>query len=202
MKRVVYHRFLPVLLGAVLMLMPGFAGLQRVAAQAAPTIKLVSPANGQSVSGPLDVRVQITGLKLDGTKIGTPPQAGVGHWHVYVDDKYAGLSVSDVVTIPNDALPEIAAGQHEIKVQLHNNDHTPIQPDVTNAITVSFTAGQAGAASQPAAAQAPAQSGQQQASALPPTGTGGLVGRHAGWSRWSLLLVGAGTVLLACAGWL
>jgi len=62
-------------------------------------------------------------------------------------------------------MPQIPAGQHELKVQLHNNDHTPIQPDITNAITVSFTAGQAGAASQPAAAQAPAQSGQQQASA-------------------------------------
>src|SRR5690348_3478936 len=69
-------------------------------AQAAPGIKLVSPTAGQTVSGPLDVRAQITNFTLDGTKIGTPPQPGVGHWHVYVDGKYAGLSVSDVVTIP------------------------------------------------------------------------------------------------------
>src|SRR5581483_3902012 len=169
-----------------------------------PSIKIVSPAGGSQLSTtqPNVIKAQIAGLTLDGTKIGTPPQQGVGHWHLYVDGKYAGLSVSDSISLPNDAMPQIPAGQHELKVQLHNNDHTPIQPDITNAITVSFAAGQAGAASQPAAAQAPAQSGQQQASALPPTGTGGLVGRHAGWSPWSFLLVGAGTVLLACAGWL
>ena len=108
-------------------------------ALAAPAIALVAPADGQSVSGPLDVRVRIDGFKLDGTKIGTPPADGVGHWHVYVDGKYAGLSVSDVVTIPNDALPEIPAGRHEIKVQLHNNDHTPVAGDIIAARTVNFT---------------------------------------------------------------
>ncbi|HZQ34622.1 MAG TPA: hypothetical protein VFD32_01735, partial [Dehalococcoidia bacterium] len=86
------RRHLPLLLAALLVWIPVLAGGHRVVAQAAPTIKLVSPTNGQSVSGPLDVRVQITGLTLDGTKIGTPPQAGVGHWHVYLDGKYAGLS--------------------------------------------------------------------------------------------------------------
>lgn len=107
-------------------------------AQAAPGIKLVSPTAGQTVSGPLDVRAQVTNFTLDGTKIGTPPQAGIGHWHVYVDNKYAGLSVSDVVTIPNDALPDIAAGQHEIKVQLHNNDHTPVAGDIISTAMVNF----------------------------------------------------------------
>jgi hypothetical protein len=136
MHRLARFRLVLPLLGVLLLLVPTVG---HVSAQAAPTIKLIAPTSGQAISGPLDVRVQISGLKLDGTKIGTPAQAGVGHWHVYVDGKYAGLSVSDVVTIPNDALPEIAAGQHEIKVQLHNNDHTPIQPDVIATATVNFT---------------------------------------------------------------
>ena len=70
------------------------------------SIKIVSPADGWSQPGDrVEVQVQVEGLKLDGTKIGQPAaqNPGVGHWHVYVDGKYAGLSVSDVVSLPNDA---------------------------------------------------------------------------------------------------
>jgi hypothetical protein len=105
------------------------------------SIKIVSPADNWSASGDrVEVQVQVAGLKLDGTKIGQPAaqNPGVGHWHVYVDGKYAGLSVSDVVSLPNDAMPTIAAGAHEIKVQLHNTDHTPVVPEATDAVNVTF----------------------------------------------------------------
>ena len=111
------------------------------AASTAARIKLVSPTAGASVTGDrLEVQVNITGLKLDGTKIGQPAaqNAGVGHWHVYVDGKYAGLSVSDVISLPNDAMSSISSGQHEIKVQLHNTDHTPLTPEATDTVTVTF----------------------------------------------------------------
>ncbi|HEX5480159.1 MAG TPA: hypothetical protein VFY79_10615 [Dehalococcoidia bacterium] len=118
-------------------------------AAAAPTagsasdasIKILSPADGWSPTGDrMDVQVAVTGLKLDGTKIGLPAaqNPGVGHWHIYVDGKYAGLSVSDVISLPNDAMPSIPAGPHEIKVQLHNTDHTPLQPEATDTINVNF----------------------------------------------------------------
>jgi hypothetical protein len=105
-----------------------------------PSIKIVAPADGATANGRLLVQVAVTGLKLDGTKIGQPAaqNPGVGHWHVYVDGKYAGLSVSDVISLPNDAMPSITPGQHEIKVQLHNTDHTPLTPEVTDTITVNF----------------------------------------------------------------
>src|SRR5579859_7754327 len=157
-----------------------------------PSIKIISPANGAQLSTtrPNEIKVQIPGLKLDGTKIGTPPQPGVGHWHIYIDGKYAGLSVSDSITIPNDALPQIAPGQHEIKVQLHNNDHTPIAGDITNAITATFGAGQVAAGAPPAAANG-----------LPGSGNGGYLNGH-GADRWLVgLLIAAGLLLLGGAGW-
>ena len=104
--------------------------------QAAPVIELRAPTPGQTITGPLDVRVRVTDFTLDGVKIGTPPAPGVGHWHVYVDGEYAGLSVSEVVTLPNDALSQIAPGQHELKVQLHNHDHSPVAGDISTAATV------------------------------------------------------------------
>ena len=105
------------------------------------SISLVEPDDGSTVDGDrFEVRVNVEGLTLDGTKIGLPAaqNPGVGHWHVYVDGKYAGLSVSDVISLPNDAMPSIAAGEHEIKVQLHNTDHTPLQPEVTDSVMVTF----------------------------------------------------------------
>jgi hypothetical protein len=110
--------------------------------QATPSeasIGITEPADGWTVDGDrIEVRVNVEGVELDGTKIGLPAadNPGVAHWHVYVDDQYAGLSVSDVISLPNDALPTIAAGSHEIRVQLHNTDHTPLVPEATDAITV------------------------------------------------------------------
>jgi hypothetical protein len=105
------------------------------------SISVIEPDDGFTVSGDrFEVRVNVDGLTLDGTKIGLPAaqNAGIGHWHVYVDGKYAGLSVSDVISLPNDAMPSIAPGAHEIKVQLHNTDHTPLEPEVTDTVNVTF----------------------------------------------------------------
>ncbi len=108
----------------------------------APSVKIASPASGVTRGSAndkrLDVSVTYSGLTFDGSKIGTAPGAGVGHWHVFVDDKYAGLSVSGIVTLPNDAVPELAPGEHTIKVDLHNNDHSPIAGAAASTIKVTI----------------------------------------------------------------
>jgi len=105
-----------------------------------PFIEIVSPEDGATVDARTEVRVTVSGVVLDGTKIGSPASetAGIAHWHVYVDGEYAGLSVSDVVSLPNDAMPSITPGSHEITVQLHNTDHTPLTPERSDAVTVTF----------------------------------------------------------------
>jgi hypothetical protein len=114
--------------------------LSYAAGSGGPSIDFVSPADGTNVGSRAVFRVKISGLTLDGTKIGQPASqtAGVGHWHIYVDGKYAGLSVSDVISLPNDAMPQIAPGPHEIKIQLHHTDHTPLTPEVSKTETVTF----------------------------------------------------------------
>src|SRR5581483_1062203 len=93
-----------------------------------PSITLVAPSTNQQITGSsVLIWAHVDNFTLDGTKIGTAPAPGVGHWHLMVDGKYAGLSVSDVISLPNPAMPDVPAGQHEIAVELHNNDHTPVQ---------------------------------------------------------------------------
>ena len=109
-------------------------------AQTTPTLTLVSPANGTAVDGPVTVRVEHSGIIFDGTKIGMAPEPGVGHWHINIDGKYAGLAVSNVVEIPNDAFPTISAGQHTIMVNLHENNHALTTPPVEQSFPIDLNA--------------------------------------------------------------
>ena len=78
-------------------------------------------------------------------KMGQPPKSGEGHIHFYID-------VAKIPTTPgkpavtNDASTYHAAasttftwrnvkpGEHILGVQLVNNDHTPLEPPVTNQV--------------------------------------------------------------------
>ncbi len=103
----------------------------------APSIQIVSPANGATISGDLlIVQTKVTNFNLNPVAIGTAAKAGEGHWHIYLDGKLAGASADGVVSVPNDAYPTLTAGAHTIKVELHNNDHTPVAGAQSDQITV------------------------------------------------------------------
>ena len=108
-------------------------------AQDTPQLRLVEPRDGATVDGPVTVRVEHSGTTFDGVKIGQAPEPGVGHWHVNVDGQYAGLAVSNVLEIPNDAVPTIAAGQHTITVDLHQNNHAATDPPVSESFDINLS---------------------------------------------------------------
>ncbi len=108
-------------------------------AQTTPTLTIVSPADGTTVDGPVTVRVEHSGIIFDGTKIGQAPEPGVGHWHINIDGKFAGLAVSNVVEIPNDAVPTIPAGPHTIMVNLHENNHADTTPPVQESFQINLS---------------------------------------------------------------
>lgn len=107
-------------------------------AQGTPSIQLVAPADGATVNGPVLIRITHSGIRFDGVKIGADPETGTGHWHVTVDGKFAGLSVSNVIDLPTDALPKIRAGKHTITAELHLNNHATFNPPVSQSITLNF----------------------------------------------------------------
>ncbi len=129
-----------VLVGIWLAVLAGvFVVTASLKAQAPPTLTLISPADGTTVDGPVTVRVEHSGIIFDGVKIGKAPEPGIGHWHINIDGKYAGLSVSNVVEIPNDAFPTISAGPHTIMVNLHENNHADINPPVQEAFQINLS---------------------------------------------------------------
>jgi hypothetical protein len=106
-------------------------------AQAPPSIRIVAPSNGTAVA-PDRVRVvvDVRNLALDAAAVGTAPVAGEGHWHVYVDGRLAGISAGRTFDLPARLFAGTAGGWHVVRVQLCNNDHTPVPGAQTSWIVV------------------------------------------------------------------
>lgn len=67
--------------------------------------------------------------------IGQPKALNTGHMHIFLDGVYYGLWTS-LNPIPFIGL---SPGSHTIKLQLVNNDHSPLSPDVSQTITITVS---------------------------------------------------------------
>jgi hypothetical protein len=125
-------------IGAIILVLASTL-LPPAGAQAVPSIRVVAPRNGATVSGnQMVVEVRVQDFMLNPVAIGKRALPGEGHWYLYVDGKFAGLSADHVVSIPNDAYPALAAGKHTIRVELRNNDHTPVAGAESSEISVTI----------------------------------------------------------------
>ncbi len=115
----------------------GMVGMLRVTGPSTgpATIKVRAPKADAVVRGSpasVTVSVIITGFELDKAAIGSATnKPGTGHWHVLLDGALVS-PVGDVFT----TLQNVAVGTHTLKVELHNNDHSPVTPAVAD--TISF----------------------------------------------------------------
>ena len=103
---------------------------------ATPAIKIRHPTAAGSVidtgTGQAIVAVEITGFDLDAASIGGANKAGAGHWHLLLDGKLVAPQGKIYTTLTG-----LAQGQHTVKAELHNNDHSALSPAVED--TVTFT---------------------------------------------------------------
>lgn len=90
-----------------------------------PQIRILSPQDGALInSSSVEVRVEIQDFTLDPDHVGGANEPGFGHWHLYLDGIYQGFVTG---TEGFDAtLTELEPGPHEIRVELANNDHSPL----------------------------------------------------------------------------
>jgi hypothetical protein len=102
---------------------------------AAP-LRLVAPSANTTINSPFLCRVEYSGVKFDGLKIGKDPEPGVGHWHVNIDGIYAGLSVSNLISLPNGVFQKLTPGKHVITIDLHQNNHAVFDPPVFQSVEI------------------------------------------------------------------
>ena len=104
-------------------------------------VAFVAPTDGQTVSGPVKVSVDLTGFEIDPDNVGKAPEEGKGHLHFAMDrgkfdkPKYSGANGELAVKLGVDGkyspavAPEITykklpPGEHTLEVHLANNDHS------------------------------------------------------------------------------
>ncbi|PWT75117.1 MAG: hypothetical protein C5B60_05775 [Chloroflexi bacterium] len=108
-----------------------------------PSITILSPKNGDTVSGAFDIIVQVTNYNLSCDLMGKPDVAGYGHWHANLDSMSGpmmgmgtmlGMSCS---TLFHATTAGLKAGQtHTIIALLTDDGHAPLNPAVDSQVTV------------------------------------------------------------------
>lgn len=120
---------------------------QRQSRDAAPSIRIVSPAPGAAVSGDsVAVEVSIDNFDLVPQHTRPPfpaPKAGRGHVHFYLDtDRLPArhgppaTGAYRSVSTTRYAWPGVSRGRHSLAVQLVGRDHAPLRPAVKDRVAV------------------------------------------------------------------
>ncbi len=84
----------------------------------------------------ITLTIAVTGFRLAPDSIGAANQDGVGHYRVYLDDASGddhlavGAESTTKVTIPAD----ISDGSHDLRVVLHSNDKSRLEPAVEGTV--------------------------------------------------------------------
>jgi hypothetical protein len=108
-----------------------------------PSIQILSPKNGATLSGPFDVVVRITNFNATCALMGKPDVSGYGHWHVNLDSMTGpmmgmgtmlGMSCTNVFHATTQGLK--AGETHTIIALLTDDGHAPLMPEVTSEVTV------------------------------------------------------------------
>lgn len=94
-----------------------------------PSLRMTAPADGETIVGyEITVMADVENIQL------VPPQdervAGQGHIHYFLDDQYTPSSDTTIV------FENVSAGSHTLRAELHHNDHSLLEPPVTDTITI------------------------------------------------------------------
>jgi hypothetical protein len=95
-----------------------------------PTLSIVSPATGASVTAPFM-------LKVSSDETLGPTSTGDDHLHVFID----GSSSYKVMTSDQMKITGLSAGKHTILVTLQHADHSPVGPKATVKVDVTKSSG-------------------------------------------------------------
>jgi hypothetical protein len=117
----------------------GLALVPHAFAQARPSIAVLLPSNGDTVtSTDIPVRVQVSNFTLSAPDVGLPDKDGEGHIHVMLDGMHMGV-LFNFYTTPTFTLPGqgMKAGQHTLTFDLASNTHVDME-DTVASVTINY----------------------------------------------------------------
>jgi hypothetical protein len=102
-----------------------------------PAISLLQPADGSVVCGtPLQVVTEVAGIELvepGGAEEDALP--GTGHVDVSLNGQDAAMGGEESIDIEG-----VADGEYQLKVELSNADHTPVEPYAGDLVYITVSA--------------------------------------------------------------
>ena len=104
----------------------------------APMLEVVTPSEGQTIYGnKVPILFSVENFQLVDYQTNKLSQAGQGHIHLWLDDSSPTPESAVKLTSDEFTFSDVAYGNHTLRAELVNNNHTPLNPPV--AVTVSFT---------------------------------------------------------------
>lgn len=108
-------------------------------AQNAPTLKIVSPTDGATVTtNDIVVQVEVTNFTVSCAQSGAADVAGTGQILAFLDGatvaQLTNIYCTDTFTIPGDG---ITPGEHQLAIVLASNTHAPMM-DTAQAVKIDF----------------------------------------------------------------
>ncbi len=105
-----------------------------------PSIKIVSPQNGATVSGTFTIQVAINNFNPSCDLLGKANLTGYGHWHLNVDSMsgpmmgMATMLGMSCATTFEASTQGLTSGHHTFFALLVDNQHAPLMPDVADKV--------------------------------------------------------------------
>jgi hypothetical protein len=110
-----------------------------------PSIKIVSPKPGTTVSGSFNVVVETRNFNLTCAEMGRPDVPGHGHWHLNFDTMkgpmmgmmtMAAMSCEQRLVVSTAGLKP--GSTHKLIALLADNAHAPVMPEVADSVAVTI----------------------------------------------------------------
>lgn len=103
----------------------------------APKIVVITPQPGQTIYGDkIPILFSVTGLQLTDYNTNSYITPGQGHIDVWLDDPNPTKDTAKMVITDNTIYSDVPAGNHTLRAELVNNDHSSLTPP--EVVTVSF----------------------------------------------------------------
>jgi hypothetical protein len=104
-------------------------GTPQVRPNSPAQLAIVLPKNGETVTGPsVELKVSLKGAEIV-PAVTTKLSPDKGHLHVYLDNNLVSMTFGLDQMIPN-----VAPGQHVLRVEFVASDHAPFDPRVFQSV--------------------------------------------------------------------
>ena len=132
---------LALILGTFLLLALTFIPSLSAQAKGVPTLEVLTPSEGQTIYGDkVPVLLDAQNFEIVDFANNTKAVTGQGHIHLWLGDEQitpqsAAKAIEDTFTFS-----DVPAGDHKLRAELVNNDHTSLKPPVVVEVTSFKTA--------------------------------------------------------------